>query len=196
MSEIKSAREIALEKAARIGNATEEERLKWKYTPEGEHLAASYLKEDHNLVAELSQYPERVRKYVAQGGSEVLIRNISLPKNDSIKKNNKRAMDGLKMLKNEKAKVENVFSKIRFLFEHYAKEGEQQRKQAYQALKADLEGKVQQALQQQLGSLAKTKIDIENQPEFQVEWRKVLTELDSSYITYLNEYKRELLNIS
>jgi hypothetical protein len=36
MSDIKSAREIAMEKAASIGEATAEERLEWKYLPEGE----------------------------------------------------------------------------------------------------------------------------------------------------------------
>ncbi len=42
--EIKSAREIALEKVARLGQATEEESLRWRYVPEGETLAAKYLK--------------------------------------------------------------------------------------------------------------------------------------------------------
>ncbi len=33
--EIKSAREIAMEKVEKLGEVTEEERLKWKYVPEG-----------------------------------------------------------------------------------------------------------------------------------------------------------------
>ena len=50
---IRSAREIALEKAEQIGEATDEERLQWKYVPQGEELAARYLREDSNLVVEL-----------------------------------------------------------------------------------------------------------------------------------------------
>ena len=49
--EIKSAREIAMEKIAEIGEASQEERLKWRYVPEGEKLAARYAEEDFNLLA-------------------------------------------------------------------------------------------------------------------------------------------------
>jgi len=194
--EIKSAHEIAMEKVEKLGEPTEEERLKWKHVPEGEQLAARYLKKDCNLVSELSQYQENIRKYIVQGASEILARNIGLPVNDAAKKNNRKVMDGLKALKNDKVSVENVFSRIRNLFNHYAEQGEQQRTQAYQSLKTEFESKVQQALQQQLGTLMGAKIDVERQPQFQQEWRKVLTQLDSQYLNLLGEYKRELSNIT
>jgi hypothetical protein len=192
MGDIKSALEIAMEKVKKLGEATEEERLKWKHVPEGEQLATRYLKEDYNLVAELSQYQENVRKYITEGAAEVLIRNISLPNSDSAKKSNKKAMDGLKILKNDRGNVENVYSQIRSLFDHYAEQGEQQRKQAYQSLKTEFEAKIQQAMQQQLGSSGGLKIDVEKQPQFQQEWRKIETQLDSQYLNHLDEYKREL----
>ena len=196
MGDIKSAREIAMEKLKDIGEATEEERLRWKHLPQGEELAVRYMKEDCNLVAELSQYQEGVRKYIVEGAGEVLIRNINLPRNDFLKGNNKKAMDGLKVMKSDKASVENVYSKIRHLFNHYAEQGEQQRKQAYESLKADFTAKIQQALQQQLGSFATARIDVEKQPQFHQEWQKVLTQLDSQYIGMLNDYKRELSSIA
>jgi hypothetical protein len=195
MDDIKSAREIAMEKVEKLGEATEEERLKWKYVPQGEELAVRYLKENLNLVVELGQYEGDVRKYIIEGTAEVLTRNISLPRNDITKKNNRRVMDGLKLLKSDKVSVENVYSKIRYLFNHYAEQGEQQRQKAYQSLRTEMEAKVQQALQQQLGTLMGVKIDVERQPQFQQEWRKIQTQLDSQYLTHLNEYKRELLNI-
>jgi hypothetical protein len=37
MSDIKSAFEIAMEKINRLSEPTEEERLQWKYLPEGEN---------------------------------------------------------------------------------------------------------------------------------------------------------------
>ncbi len=196
MDDIKSAREIAMEKVEKIGEPTEEERLKWKYAPPGKQLATKYLKEDCNLVAELSQYQEKVRKYITESAAEILIRNISLPKNDVAKKNNRRVMDGLKTLKNDKASVENVYSQIRYLFNHYAEQGELQRKQAYESLKTEFEAKMQQAVQQQLGSLVRIKIDVEKQPQFQQEWRKALTQLDSQYLNHLDEYRRELSSIT
>ena len=197
--EIKSALEIAREKVEKIGEATEDERLRWKYVPQGEQLAGRYLKEDYNLIAELTKYPENARKNVVAGASEVLLRNINLPRNDAAKKMNKKVMDGLKLVKNDKARVENVFSQIRRLFDHYATQGEQQRKQAYQALKDDMEVKFQQAMQQQMGLPAGTpgaRIDVEKQPQFLQEWRRLQSQLDGQYLTVLDEYKRELSSLS
>ena len=196
MGDIKSALEIAMEKIEKLGKATDEERLKWKYVPEGERLAARYLQQDCSLVVELSQYEETARRYIIEGAGNILIRNINLPKDDLAKSNNRRAMDGLKNLKSDKVAVENVYSQIRRIFNHYVEQGEQQRKQAYVSLRAEFEAKVQQAVQQQLGSLVGIKIDIERQPQFQEEWRKVQTQLDSQYLKLLDEYKHELLGIS
>jgi hypothetical protein len=196
MDNIKSALEIAMEKVEKLGNATDDERLKWKYVPEGEKLAATYLKEKINLVAELSQYEEKAKIIVINAAADILVRNINLPKNDFNKKQNKKAMDGLKLVKSDKIAVENVYSKIRYLFNHYEKEGEQQREQAYESLKAEMTAKIQQAMQQQLSPLISMKIDVERQPQFQQEWRKLQTQLDSPYLTHLNEYKRELTETS
>ncbi|MBL7124937.1 MAG: hypothetical protein ISS51_02435 [Dehalococcoidales bacterium] len=192
MGDIKSALEIAMEKVERLGEATDEERLKWKYVPEGERLAAKYLKQNLNLVAELSNYKENVIKYIKEGATDILIRNINLPKDDLARRNNKKAMEGLKSLKSDKIGVENIYSKMRSIFNHYIEQGEQQRKQAYERLKVEFEAKIQQAIQQQLGSVAGIKINVERQPQFQEEWRKIQTQLDSQYIKLLDEYKQEL----
>jgi len=192
MGEIKSAREIAAEKVARMGEATEEERLKWKYIPEGEKLARQYIEEGSNLVLELGRYDEPIRKYAIEGITDVLVRNISLPDTDLAKRNNKRAMDGLKLVKTNQVGVENVFSRMRRIFEHYSGQGEQQRKQAYESLKAEFEAQVRQALQQQLGAFGRFQIDVERQPQFQAEWRRRRVQLDSQYHTLLSELKQEL----
>ena len=196
MGDIKSAREIAEEKLARLGEATEEERLRWKYAPEGEGLGGRYIKEEVNLVAELQQYQGEVRKHIIKGAADILIKNINLPRDDSAKRDNRRAMDGLKILKSDKVAVENVYSKMRRIINHYEQEGEQQRRQAYQTLKADFEAKVQQAVAQQLGSVTGFKVDVEKQPQFQEEWRRVQAQLDAQYIKLLDEYKQELRAIT
>jgi len=192
---IKSALEIAMEKVEKLDEATDEERLEWRYRPQGEELAVKYLNEDSDLLLDVSEYAENVKKYLIGGATGILVRNISLPKNDVAKKANHRSMDGLKLLKNDKVEVENIYSKIRYLFTHYEEQGKQQREEAYQSLKADLTAKIQQAMQQQMGQLMSTKIDVEKQPQFQQEWRKLQTQLDSAYINHLNECKRELSDI-
>ncbi len=194
--EIKSALEIAMEKVAKLGEITEEERLHWKHVPEGEKLAARYLKQNLNLLSELGKYEEKEKKYVIEGIQGVLVRNIDLPRNDFLRKKNKRVMEGIKLLKNDKVSVENVFSKLRRVFDHYAEQGEQQRQQVYESLKADVEAKIQQAVKQQVGTLANVRIDVESQPQFQEEWRRALAQMDAQYNTIIDECKQELTAIS
>jgi hypothetical protein len=196
MADIKSAYEIAMEKINKIESATPEERLKWKYIPKGEELAGKYIKDDINLTAELAKYGEQERKYVVQGISSILIRNIDLPKNDAVKKNNKKVMDGLTTVKKDKKALENVFSKIRYIFNHYAEQGEAQKKAAYEQVKEEFSMKLQQALAQQGSNARINSIDIERQPQFQEEWRKMLIRLDAQYMQHISEYKHELQAIN
>jgi hypothetical protein len=197
MGEIKSAAEIAREKIARLGEATEEERLKWKYGPEGDKLAARYLKESNfNIVGQLEKYEEKARKLVTRGVNDILLRNISLPRNEAARRTNKKAMEGLKALKNDKVAVENVFSKIRHVLDHYIENGETQKKQAYDNLKQEFEAKIQQAIRQQTGvSSARMNIDVEKQPQFLEEWQRMQAQLEGQYVQALDEYKSELAAI-
>jgi hypothetical protein len=196
MGEIKSAAEIAREKLQKIGEPTEEERLKWKYGPEGEKLAARYLKEDTNLVNEVKKYDDKARKYITTSVNDILVRNILLPRNEAARKTNKKAMDGLKVLKNDKVAVENVFSRVRHVLDHYVQEGAKQKKQAYDSLKAEFEARVQQAIRKQTGVNAKVKIDVEKQPQFLEEWQRVQEQMEAQYLTLLDEYKKELAAIN
>jgi len=196
MADIKSAAEIAAEKLAKIGEPTEAERLKWKYGPEGEKLAALYLRDDNvNLAAELKKYDEKARKVMAAGINDILLRNISLPRNERALTTNKKAMEGLKALKNNKSAVENVFGRMRRVLDHYVNEGEEQKKQAYESLKTEFEARVQEAYRQKTGVNAKIKVDVEKQPQFIEEWQRVLSQMETQYTNLLSDYKKELATI-
>lgn len=191
MGEIKSAFEKAMERVEGIGEPSKEEKLQWKYIPEGQRLAVAYFKEDANLLTELGKFKEEERRFVTRGLEEVLLRNITLPLNELAKKNNKKAMDAIKTIKKDKAGLENVYTKMRRLFDHHAQQGEQQRRQAYEMLKQDFQLRIQQAMQQQ-GLPPGTKVNVESQPQFQEEWHRALAQLDAQYNTLLDEYKREI----
>jgi len=196
MDEMKSAFERAMERAESLGKASEEDLRKWKYLPEGEKLAAKYLKDECDLVAEIGRYDDdNVRQHLAEGAQEVLVRNIDLPRNELAKRTNKKAMEAIKELKRDKVSVENVYTKLRRIFNHYEQEGEQQRGQAYEAVKRDVEAKMQQMIQQQSGASAPMKINVETQPQFQQEWRRTLAQLESQYLRLLDEYKQEILSV-
>ena len=195
MGEIKTAAEIAQEKLAKIGEPTEEERLKWKYGPLGEKLAAVYLKESVNLASEMQKHNEKARQVIISSVNDILLRNISLPRNEAARRINKKAMDGIKSLKEDKIAVENVYSKIRQVLDHYAQEGAKQKQQAYESLKAEFEAKLQEAVKKQTGVDAKLNIDVEKQPQFQDEWQRMQAQLEGQYLNLLEEYKKELVSI-
>ena len=195
MDEMKSAYERAMERAESLGKASEEDLTKWKYLPEGAKLAAKYLRDEFDLATEIGKYDEKVRQHVVQGAQEAFIRNIDLPRNDLAKKKNKKVMEAIKELKRDKVGIENVYTKLRRVFSHYEKEGEQQRRQTYEAVKSDFEAKLMQAAQQQPGAAPPPRVSVESHPQFQQEWRRVLAQLDSQYLKLLDEYKKEILTI-
>lgn len=195
MGEIKSAFELAMEKVNKLGEVTEEERLRWKYVPEGEKLVLRYLNEGANLIDELSSYEEKARRYVTKGIEGILLSNINLPQNDDAIKNSKKAMDGLKLIKGNKEAVENIFNRIDNIFNHYIEHGEQQRRQAYESLKAELGARLEQAATKQFGSAKAEPVNGESHPLFQTEWRQTLARLDLQYTSHLDEYKKELASI-
>jgi len=190
--EIKSAREIAREKIDGLGEVTEEERLRWKYIPEGETLANRYLNKGCNLTEEIKKHDEKAGVYIKEGVESVLLASIGLPQNEQSESRNKRAMDGLKIIKVDKAAVEDVLDNIRNIFDHYTGQGKQQREQTYESLKAEFKVKLQQAVEQQLGSVAGLEINVENLPQFQEEWRRTSAQMEMQYISLLEEYKKKL----
>jgi hypothetical protein len=196
MGEIKTAAQIAAEKLAKIGEPTEEERIKWKYSPEAEKLAAQYLKEDVNLLNETKKYDDKARKLVVKTVNDVLLRNITLPHNEIIRKTGKKAMDGIKALKNNKSAVDNVYKRLQHVLDHYSQEGAQQKKQAYEQLKQQFEAQIQQMIRKQTGTTtARMNIDVEKQPQFQEQWQQMQSQMEGQYLQLLDEYKRELASI-
>ncbi len=194
MDEIPSALERALERVEKLGKASPEELQRIRYIEEGQKLAARYLKGELSLLVELKKYDEQTRAWVSEGAQETLIRNIALPSDDIAQRQNRSAMEGIKLVKQDKARIENVFSKIRQIFDHYAGQGETQRREAHENLKREVEARLRQAMQQQDGVPA----DIghsETNPQFQIEWRRVQGQLDSQYLVLLKEYKEELTSI-
>jgi len=196
MGDIKSAYELAMERVDKMGEATQEEKIRWKYQPEGEKLAAVYLEEEINLASKLSGYEKKAKEFVVDALTEILIASISLVKDDIAKRRNKRAMDGIKTIKNDKVAVENIFSKMRALFTHEMEQGDQKRQQIYQAMKEQFQQQMMQAAQQQYGpKAASMKIDVDNNPQFREQLNQVMARMESGYSKQLDEYKKELKEI-
>jgi len=189
MGKMKTAYEIAMEKVEKLGEVTPADRLRWKYVPEGEKMALRFLNEEANLVAELAAYDEKAREHVVTGAQKLLLVRIDLVRDDAVKRTNKRAMEGLKLLKKDTIAVENVYSQIRALLNFELEQGEQQRQQAYDSLKAQFEDKLKKLGSQAAGSQAAL------EQQFRQELRQVLAQIDVQYINQLDAYKKELEDI-
>lgn len=185
---IKTAFEIAMEKVDAMGEITEEDQKRWKYTPEGEKLAARFLdpRDEVDLSKELEAYDEQSRAYASKAAQKVLTSAINLPKTESANWRNRQALEGLKLLKEDKVAADVVFGKICELLAREAEQGQQQREQAYNTLKAQFGEKIRQMGQQASG------MQQEIEAQFRQEVQKTMTQVDLQYIQTLDGYKKEL----
>ena len=183
---MKSAFERAMEKAERLGQATEEEKMGWKWVPEGNRLAAEFLRDKADLAKELEGYGKEERGYVLKGVMETLASNVSLPKTTAAKENLDRAMEGLKQVE-----AGELAGRIEYVVTQYLQYGMEQQKQAYDQLKQQIE----EALRQQGRIGQSADISVETIPEFQREWMRVLGQIEGPYQEHLEDYKKDILNI-
>jgi len=199
MSEkIRSALDIALEKIAALDDATEEDRLKWKYTPIGEQIGVKLLRDEVNIADSFAQYSAGALFYLRKGVENVLLDNIQLPVNDTINERNTRALSNLPVIKNDKTTTIKLVEQIKQVLGHYRDQGQTQRRDAREQLKQRYSMKLKQAVKKQYGSLSEEHsmgIDVEKLPQFQEEWRKTEVEMDMQYLNLLDEFKNELRRI-
>jgi len=195
--EIKSAREIALARIeAQSGSITVEDRLRWRYVPEGEKLAGRVVFENADITRELEQAESTARPFLKQGAMAILLANVVLPAGEVEKEKTTRALDAILEIKDDRDAAGEVINQIKNLFEHYETNGERQKQQAIEQLKTEYARKLKQAIQQQLGSSAAGMVaDVENLPQFKEEKRRLVNQFDSQYLNLLDDYKKELKEI-
>jgi len=63
-------------------------------------------------------------------------------------------------------------------------------------LKAEVEARIQEMIQKQIGSSTPVKIDVEKQPQFQEEWRRVSSDLDAQYEKALEEHRQQIIGLA
>ncbi len=194
MSEMKSAREKAMEKVEKLGKLTEDEIKRFECVPVGNKLASRYLQDaDFNLDAELTKYKGTgLRKYIAQGAQEIFLHNIILPQSERDKQVTKRAVAGLRIAKENKNQLETILDRITNLLNYY----EQASQQTYSQFKKGFEAKLQettQTLQRQAGNTLP--IEVQLQAQFQAEWHKLSSQLNTQYEKVLEEHKQHIQKI-
>lgn len=185
---MKSAYERAMEKIQKLGDATEEEKLSWKWVPEGKRLAAEFNKNNVNLKNELKKYEDKPKKYVTKGIQEVLASNIQLPKTETAMRGVDKSIEGLKQIHNG-AKIDKLAERVKYVVTQYMQYATQQQKQAYAQLKEQVEG----MMRQQGGVPKGAQVNVEAMPEFQREWMRIVAEIEKPFEEHLETLKKEIL---
>ncbi|MEW6183736.1 MAG: DUF6657 family protein [Bacillota bacterium] len=193
MGEIKTAYEKAMERVEKM-NIAGVDLTDLEYVPKGHTAAAMFLDvKDFNVAAELGKYEEDNRVFVKRGMEETFLRNIQLPRADLTQENNKRAMEGLMAIKQDRSALQQIFSELEYLFHYY----EQSLEHAYANLKESYSARLEQAqdaLERQTGT--RVKYDVERHPGFQEEWLRTQGQLDSQYEAVLAEQKTKIGKIN
>lgn len=194
MGEIRSAKEIAAERLKDIGEITEEDRLRWKFVPAGEKLGQRYMSERIDIENELAKFDEKQLPFVKQGMTQSLLITFDLPRNETIEKRNRKVMEAVMQIKEDKESAASALGQLQRVFDHYIQQGEGQRVQAKQALKNKFEQSLKQALKAQ-GKEYPAQMNVEQLPQFEEEWRRTLSQMEQQYIRSLDELKKYLTQI-
>jgi len=194
MGEIRSAKEIAAERLRDIGEITEEDRLRWKFTPMGEKLGQRFITERLDVEKELVPFNDKQLPFVKKGITQSLLTNLDLPRNETIEKRNDKVMDALLQIKEDKESAAGALGQLQRIFDHYLQQGEGQRAQAKQALKNKFEQSLRQAFKAQ-GKDYSSQMNVEQLPQFEEEWRRTQTQLELQYIKSLDEIIKYLAQI-
>jgi hypothetical protein len=195
MGEMKSAWQIAMEKADKLGKVSPDELNSIKYEPEGNRIASQFLlDEKYNLADELTKFTEAdTVKFVKKGVADILTHNITLPRNEEDMRKTNRAMAGLRVIKQDKKQLETLLGLVNNLVNQY----QVALQQTYAEFKKKAETTIQQAsrnMRPQRGD--QMSVEQRLQLQLQEEWREVHSELDAQYDKALSEHKQKIRELA
>jgi hypothetical protein len=186
LAEIKSALELALEKAEQYGKASAEEMAAAQSQEQGRQLAVQYLKGEGDLAADLKHLPPQAQAAAKLAIKEVFLRNIGLPRENHLDPRQDRALEGLVLVADNPKSMARLQTELEQILQQYL----QIRHNALQQLKGRFAGGVEQmqrAIEAQYRQ--KVNLDVEHLPQFQEEWRRFLGQLNDQFEPMLEGLK-------
>jgi hypothetical protein len=190
LAEIKSALELALEKAERYGKASKEEMAAAQHQEQGRQLAVQFLKGEGDLAADLKQLPPEVQPEARKAIKEVFLRNIGLPREDTIDPRLQLAVDGLALVADNPKAMARLLADLDQVLQQYM----QIRSNAQKQLKARFGAGIDQMQRQMEAQMRqKVRLEVEHLPQFQEEWRKFLGQLQDQFEPALEQLKERML---
>ena len=189
MVEIRSSLEIAMEKADRLGRVSKEELETEKWLDFGRRIAARYLQDEKKeFKADLGDISGAMLPLVLKGATEILLRNIVLPRDKEQWSVIKRALHGFMELKGSVA--DDIVFRIEQLLKRYKQTRDQYHTQLQSQMQSQLGG-IQQAISEQYGMNIKLD-DLDSLPEFKKQWSRLSLEIKEQFEQQLTPLKAYL----
>ena len=184
MAEIKSALEIAMKRAEEIGSLSREELEAQKWEEKGKKTAADYLNGRLKSLQEgLKDVPPEHLQKILAGVSDILLRNIVLPRDPHQWENINMAIKGLTEIKGSIAS--QVMPQIKQLLKNYEDTMAQYRQQFKQQVSQSMGG-------QNMASMAMDSESLNALASMQEEWNKLSAEISQQFEQQLEPLKAYL----
>lgn len=190
MAEIKSALELALEKAEKYGRASKEDMARDQFRDQGRQLAVNFLKNGEDLEAGLTGLPSAAQSEARTAVKEVLLRNIILPRDGEMDPRMAQALEGLMLAAQDRKAMARLKAELDQILHNFL----QVRNSAYQQLKTRFGAgiaQMQRALEAQ--TRQRVNLEVEHLPQFQEEWRKFHGQLLEQFEPMLEACKERML---
>ncbi len=119
-TKIKSAMEMALERLEKRKAVDPENMARFELLPKGRALAGKFMSDKNfNLAAELKNIAKKDLNIIVEGIQEIFLSNMHLPSSDIIITANRKAMEGLSQIKNNKKQLSGILKDMETMFHHY-----------------------------------------------------------------------------
>ncbi len=190
MAEIKSALELALEKAERYGKASKEEMAAAQYQDQGRQLAVKFLRGEGDLEAEIKNLAPEAREAARTAVKEVFLRSVGVPRNGEVDERLERSLDGLLLAAADPKEMTRCRAELQQLLQQFL----QFRNNAMQQLKARFAPSLvqtQRAMEAKTGQ--RMQLEAEQLPQFQEEWRRFQGQLLEQFEPMLEDLKAKML---
>lgn len=189
MAEIKSALELALERAEQYGRASKEEMELARHQEQGRGLAVQFLRGEGDLAADLKSLPPQTQPAARLAVKEVFLRNLGLPRENAVDPRQDRAMEGLLLAADNRQAMAHLQTELEQVLQQYL----HFRSNAMQQLKARFAagmGQMQKTMEAQ--NRQPMNVDVERLPQFQEEWLRFKGQLQQQFEPVMANLKERM----
>ena len=189
MAEIKSTMEMVLERAARMSERSSGPAKDDNQEKEGMRLAADFLDGQlDQLGTVLQEQPQEKQMSIRNGMFQTLLRNITLPRDETLVARSEKAIQGLLQL-DSSGSTSSVCQEIGQILGQYNQHKDQVKQQLEEAIRGQLQQQLAQQGQQVSDPMS---INPAMHPKYNEEMARATSDLNNQYNQALEERKESI----